>query len=175
MQIDFSVEELLEILQSIDCYDGGHSGRSEERDSILEKINHCLTEGTNLDMHLDKRNGHYIFRVPSVRFEPTQFSLYDDYWLLRDYALTRLEFHLVDQDGINLMRHLQNEVNGLMETYKLTDFQFVAELDPNEGSMLFGFVYHDNPESFLSITELRRACVPKEFHLNVKRICGGAA
>lgn len=172
MQIDFTTEELLEILQSIDCYDGEHSGRSEERDSILEKINHCLAEGTNLDMHLDKRNGHYIFHVPSTIFEPTQFSLYDDYWLLRDYALTRLEFHLVDEDGVNLMRHLQNEVNSLMETYRLTDFQFVTELYPDKSSILFGFVYHDNPESFLSIDELCHVYVPKEFHANIKRLCG---
>ena len=172
MQINFSIEELLEILQSIDCYDGEHSSRSEERDSILEKINHCLTEGTNLDMHLDKWNGHYIFRVPSIRFEPIQFSLYNDYWLLRNYAYTRLKFQSVE-DGVNLMRHLQNEVNSLMETYRLTDFQFVAELlDPNEGLILFGFAYHDDPESLLSTTELHRICVPEGFHLNVKRICG---
>ena len=175
MQIDFSIEELLEILQSIDCYDGEHSGRSEERDSILEKINRCLTEGTNLNMHLDKRNGHYIFRVPSTRFEPTQFSLCDNYWLLRNYALTRLEFQPAEEEGVNLMRHLQNEVNGLIESYRLTDFQFVAELDPNEGLMLFGFAYHDDPESFLSITELCSICVPEEFYLNIKRICGGVA
>jgi len=129
MQIDFSIEELLEILESIDCYDGEHSGRSEERDSILEKINHCLTEGTNLDMHLDKWNGHYIFRVPSKdailsasHLIRPEFNLELVYKAVEEYIVRTVKFAPIEED-IHLW------LSSFVEDFNMFLAQFVGELE----------------------------------------------